>query len=81
MKILAILYKGGEAAKQEPRLLGTVENEVALSAFWDVRASSECYDDSSVCAHGWSKKVMNTLSVTTRRVPAAFFTRISLMSV
>lgn len=28
MKIVAILYKGGEAAKQEPRLLGTVENEV-----------------------------------------------------
>ena len=26
--MLAILYKGGEAAKQEPRLLGTVENEV-----------------------------------------------------
>lgn len=28
MKVLAILYKGGDAAKQEPRLLGTVENEV-----------------------------------------------------
>ena len=30
LKILAILYKGGEAAKQEPRLLGTVENEVSM---------------------------------------------------
>ena len=30
MKVLAILYKGGEAAKQEPRLLGTVENEVSM---------------------------------------------------
>ncbi|GJE88803.1 FDH domain-containing protein [Phanerochaete sordida] len=30
MKVLAILYKGGEAAKQEPRLLGTVENELGL---------------------------------------------------
>lgn len=29
MKVVAILYKGGEAAKQEPRLLGTVENEVS----------------------------------------------------
>lgn len=28
MKVLAILYSGGAAAKQEPRLLGTVENEV-----------------------------------------------------
>lgn len=28
MKVLAILYKGLEAARQEPRLLGTVENEV-----------------------------------------------------
>ncbi len=30
LKIIAILYKGGDAAKQEPRLLGTVENEVRL---------------------------------------------------
>jgi formate dehydrogenase len=30
MKVLAILYKGGDAAKQEPRLLGTVENEVCF---------------------------------------------------
>lgn len=32
MKVLAILYKGYEAAKQEPRLLGTVENEVYTDA-------------------------------------------------
>ncbi|KZT11921.1 uncharacterized protein LAESUDRAFT_754464 [Laetiporus sulphureus 93-53] len=30
MKVLAILYRGGDAAKQEPRLLGTVENELGL---------------------------------------------------
>jgi len=30
MKVLAILYRGGEAAKQEPRLLGAVENELGL---------------------------------------------------
>ncbi|KAK7683518.1 hypothetical protein QCA50_013352 [Cerrena zonata] len=30
LKVLAILYRGGEAAKQEPRLLGTVENELGL---------------------------------------------------
>ena len=28
MKILAVLYSGGSAAKEEPGLLGTVENEV-----------------------------------------------------
>ncbi|GJE87220.1 FDH domain-containing protein [Phanerochaete sordida] len=33
MKVIAILYKGGEAAKQEPRLLGTVENELGLRAW------------------------------------------------
>ncbi|EKM54534.1 uncharacterized protein PHACADRAFT_258451 [Phanerochaete carnosa HHB-10118-sp] len=33
MKILAILYKGGEAAKQEPRLLGTVENELGIRSW------------------------------------------------
>ncbi|KAF9654001.1 NAD-dependent formate dehydrogenase [Thelephora ganbajun] len=30
MKILAVLYSGGSAAKEEPRLLGTVENELGL---------------------------------------------------
>ena len=29
MKILAVLYSGGSAAREEPRLLGTVENEVS----------------------------------------------------
>lgn len=27
-QILAVLYRGGEAARQEPRLLGTIENKV-----------------------------------------------------
>ncbi|KAF9233023.1 hypothetical protein BU15DRAFT_80572 [Melanogaster broomeanus] len=31
MKVLAILYKGGEAAEQEPRLLGTTENQYLTS--------------------------------------------------
>ncbi|TFY62361.1 hypothetical protein EVJ58_g3902, partial [Rhodofomes roseus] len=30
MKILAIFYSGGEAAKQEPRLLGTTENQLGI---------------------------------------------------
>ncbi|KAI0822169.1 NAD-dependent formate dehydrogenase [Trametes gibbosa] len=30
LKVLAVLYKGGEAAKQEPRLLGTVENQLGI---------------------------------------------------
>ncbi|KAM5542657.1 hypothetical protein V8D89_003618 [Ganoderma adspersum] len=30
MKVLAVLYKGGEAAKQEPRLLGTIENQLGI---------------------------------------------------
>lgn len=29
IQVLAILYKGGDAAKSEPRLLGTIENEVS----------------------------------------------------
>ena len=33
MKVVAILYKGGEAAKQEPRLLGTVENELGIRSW------------------------------------------------
>ncbi|KAH9886014.1 NAD-dependent formate dehydrogenase [Cubamyces lactineus] len=30
LKVLAVLYKGGEAAKQEPRLLGSVENQLGI---------------------------------------------------
>lgn len=30
MKVLAILYTGGEAARQEPRLLGTTENQLGI---------------------------------------------------
>ncbi|CAL1707318.1 unnamed protein product [Somion occarium] len=30
VKVLAILYRGGEAATQEPRLLGTVENQLGI---------------------------------------------------
>jgi len=31
MKVLAILYDGGKAAQEEPRLLGTVENKLGIS--------------------------------------------------
>ncbi|PCH43627.1 NAD-dependent formate dehydrogenase [Wolfiporia cocos MD-104 SS10] len=30
MKVLAILYRGGDAAQQEPRLLGTIENQLGI---------------------------------------------------
>ncbi|KAG5723747.1 Formate dehydrogenase [Termitomyces sp. T112] len=33
MKVLAILYKGGVAAQEEPRLLGTIENKLGLKDF------------------------------------------------
>ncbi|KAI0067821.1 NAD-dependent formate dehydrogenase [Artomyces pyxidatus] len=33
MKVLAILYNGYEAAQAEPRLLGTVENELGLRSY------------------------------------------------
>lgn len=33
MKVLAILYKGGDAATAEPRLLGTVDNQLGLRQY------------------------------------------------
>ncbi|EJF60055.1 NAD-dependent formate dehydrogenase [Dichomitus squalens LYAD-421 SS1] len=33
LKVLAVLYKGGEAAKQEPRLLGTIENQLGIRSW------------------------------------------------
>lgn len=60
MKIVAILYKGGEAAKQEPRLLGTVENEVGAlpDAFFALSHTVSAY--SSVSAPGSSPKATST---------------------
>jgi len=31
MKVLAVLYKGGQAASEEPRLLGTIENKLGIA--------------------------------------------------
>ncbi|KAH9040113.1 NAD-dependent formate dehydrogenase [Lactarius pseudohatsudake] len=33
MKVLAILYEGGQAAAEEPRLLGTVQNQLGLRSY------------------------------------------------
>ncbi|KAF8270291.1 NAD-dependent formate dehydrogenase [Lactarius quietus] len=33
MKVLAILYEGGQAASEEPRLLGTVQNQLGLRTY------------------------------------------------
>ncbi|KAF9813030.1 hypothetical protein IEO21_05816 [Rhodonia placenta] len=46
MKILAILYRGGEAAKQEPRLLGTVENELGLRPWLESQGHEFIVSDS-----------------------------------
>ncbi|ORX35758.1 formate dehydrogenase [Kockovaella imperatae] len=31
VKVMAVLYKGGKAAQEEPRLLGTIENKLGIS--------------------------------------------------
>lgn len=31
VKILAVLYKGGEYAKNQPKLLGTIENKLGIA--------------------------------------------------
>jgi formate dehydrogenase len=33
MKVLAILYEGGQAASEEPRLLGAVQNQLGLRPY------------------------------------------------
>lgn len=30
MEILAVLYSGGQAAREEPKLLGTIENKLGI---------------------------------------------------
>jgi len=46
MKVLAILYRGGEAAKQEPRLLGAVENELGLRQWLESQGHEFIVSDS-----------------------------------
>lgn len=33
VKVLVVLYSGGQAAKEEPRLLGTIENQLGISSW------------------------------------------------
>ena len=47
LKVVAILYKGGDAAKQEPRLLGTVENQLGIRQWLESQGH-----ESVVCPHG-----------------------------
>ncbi|GBE80667.1 Formate dehydrogenase [Sparassis crispa] len=46
MKVLAILYKGGDAATQEPRLLGTVENQLGLRQWLESQGHEFIVSDS-----------------------------------
>ncbi|CCM05734.1 uncharacterized protein FIBRA_07966 [Fibroporia radiculosa] len=46
VKVLAILYRGGEAAKQESRLLGTVENELGLRSWLESQGHEFIVSDS-----------------------------------
>ncbi|PCH40432.1 hypothetical protein WOLCODRAFT_68434 [Wolfiporia cocos MD-104 SS10] len=46
MKVLAILYRGGDAAKQESRLLGTVENELGLRSWLESQGHEFIVSDS-----------------------------------
>ncbi|KZT71368.1 hypothetical protein DAEQUDRAFT_724337 [Daedalea quercina L-15889] len=46
MKVLAILYRGGDAAKQEPRLLGTVENQLGIREWLESQGHEYIVSDS-----------------------------------
>ncbi|KAG8213620.1 hypothetical protein J3R82DRAFT_10305 [Butyriboletus roseoflavus] len=46
MKVLAILYRGGDAAKSEPRLLGTIENELGLREYLESQGHKYIVSDS-----------------------------------
>lgn len=32
MKVVGVFYKGGEHAKEQPKLLGTIENQLGMSS-------------------------------------------------
>ena len=48
VQILAILYDGGEAARQETRLLGTVENKVGTNLPMSLTTFSSSRGDRSL---------------------------------
>ncbi|KAH0827434.1 hypothetical protein J3R83DRAFT_4106 [Lanmaoa asiatica] len=46
MKVLAILYRGGNAAKSEPRLLGTIENQLGIREYLESKGHEYIVSDS-----------------------------------
>lgn len=45
MKVLAVLYKGGQHAKEQPLLLGSVENELGIREFLEKRGHTYLVTD------------------------------------
>ncbi|KAH6914363.1 formate dehydrogenase [Coprinopsis sp. MPI-PUGE-AT-0042] len=76
MKVLAVLYDGGKAAEEEPRLLGTVENKVrpwlsSMCCFAPELTSA--YSNSLVFKAGLRASVMNLLVTSDKEGPDSEF--------
>lgn len=56
MKVLAILYRGGAAAKEEPRLLGTLENELGLRQYLESQGHEFLVSDDKEGANSFFEK-------------------------
>ncbi|KAL7421880.1 formate dehydrogenase (NAD+) [Cryptotrichosporon argae] len=72
VKILAVLYRGGKAAEEEPRLLGTIENQLGL-AHWAKDEGHELIvtDDKEGWESTFQKHIVDTeILVTTPFHPA-----------
>ncbi|KZT09699.1 uncharacterized protein LAESUDRAFT_516902 [Laetiporus sulphureus 93-53] len=75
-QVLAILYRGGEAAKQEPRLLGTVENELGLRPWLESQGHELIVSDSKEGPHSdLAKHIVDAEVVITTPFHPGYLTR------
>ncbi|TCD62924.1 formate dehydrogenase (NAD+) [Steccherinum ochraceum] len=56
MKVLAILYSGGKAAQEEPRLLGTTENQLGIREWLESQGHEFVVSDSKEGADSFFQK-------------------------
>jgi formate dehydrogenase len=76
MKVLAILYKGGDAAKQEPRLLSSTENELGLRQWLESQGHEYVVsDDKEGPDSAFQKNLVNAEVVITTPFHPGYLTR------
>ena len=71
MKVLAILYRGGAAAQEEPRLLGALENELGLRQYLESQGHEYLVRSTIILLTAPYSHATSNRSATTKKAPTA----------